>query len=268
MKKLMFIGAAGALALSTGCTAVMGGMAGGTLFGDGHAPWDQANVATLGQAVVCLGSDQAVTPSQSYEFSGEIVGMGFPEDGDQANQFGFDNLIPCWQQPSSTITVRDDDGVNWTVGYAWLDQGGWDNTPWIDIGQGAEVSITVAQGEGESAGFALYQSDRLTYAMESGRNGQAGIDAYIDGMEVTVEDEVGTVSTPCGDRTALSVAWSTDFDKLTLFPDEDGAVLFNSERYTACNITSYSMDEDGSCEDDPSTDVSWVVFDRPPNSTD
>lgn len=267
MKKFMFIGAAGALAL-TGCTAVMGGMAGGTLFGDGHAPWDQASVATLGQAVVCLGSDQAVAPSQNYEFSGEVVSMGLIEPGTQANQGSFDNLIPCWQEPSTTLVIRDDNGVNWTVGYAWLDQGGWDNTPWIDVWEGSEVSVTVAQGEGESAGFALYEQGRLTYAMESGRDGQAGIDAHIEGMSVSVEDEVGTVSTPCGERTALSVAWATDFDKLTLFPDEDGAILFNSERYTACNITSYQMDDDGNCEDDPSTDVSWVVFDRPPTSFD
>lgn len=259
MKKLLAV--SGVLALSTGCTAMVGGMAGGTLFGDGHAPWDQASVASLGQAVVCLGADQEQANAQAFRFSGTITAMGEAAPG-------FDNLIPCWQQPSMTLEVRDEQGVTWTVGYAWLDQGGWDNTPWIDVWEDSQVDITVVQGEGQSAGFALYEQGRLTYAMESGRGGQAGIDAHIDGMSVTVEDEVGTVSTPCGERTALSVAWATEFDKLTLFPDEDGAILFGTERYTACNITSYEMNEDGSCEDDPGSDVSWVVFDRPPTSLD
>ncbi|MED5373432.1 MAG: hypothetical protein VX899_20600 [Myxococcota bacterium] len=262
MNKLLGAGAIAALALSTGCTVLGGSIAGSTLLGDGHSPWDQASsVSTVGQALVCLGASEPVDPADSYAFSGTILRTSGAPDG-------FDNLIPCWTDPAAVLVIDGDDGVIWTVGYAWLDQEGWDNTPWIDLWETQRVDITVAQGDGESAGFAVHQDQELIYAMEAGRDGQADIDTHIDGFEVEVGDSVGVVNTPCGERTALAVSYKTTLDRLTLFPDEDGALRIGVDPYTACNITSYELTGDGDCEDNPDTDVSWVVFNRAPTSFD
>jgi hypothetical protein len=262
-KHIALVGVAGTLVMTTGCGFAAGTLAGSSMWGDGHAPWAQPTLQNLGSSVVCVGSTADVdADSETFDIRGTVTSTW------EAPARGFDNIIPCAEQPEIALEIEDDNGDTWTVGYAWKTAQGWDNTPWIDTWEGDRVRVYMAQGEGESAGFAVFRTGRLVYAMESGVGGNALVNGDIDGLEVQIDDIVGTVETPCGDRDALSVEYSSDDDRVVLFPDEDGGFRMNGSDYTACNITSFEMHDNGDCDDDSSSDTSWVVFDRAPTGAD
>ena len=260
--RIGLIGAAGTLVMTTGCGFAAGTLAGSSMWGDGHAPWAQPTLQNLGTAVVCAGTSADVDAADSYDIRGTVTSTW------EAPERGFDNLIPCSTQPDIALELEDENGDTWTVGYGWTTAQGWDNTPWIDTWEGDRVRMLVAQGDGESAGFAVFRSGRLVYAMEAGVGGNALRNGDIEGFEVEVDGIVGSVETPCGARDALSVEYRSDDDRVVLFPDEDGGFRMNGSQYTACNITSFELHENGDCDDEAGSDTSWVVFDRAPTGAD
>jgi len=262
LKSLALVSAATTLAMTTGCGIAAGTLVGSNIWGDGHAPWAQPTLQGLGQSVVCVGTTADVDPSDTIDIRGTVLSTW------EAPQRGFDNLIPCWAQPQTSVSIEDDNGDTWVIGYAWLDPQGWDTTPWIDTWEGDRVNVFIAEGEGESVGFSISRSGRLVYAMESGRGGQALQNGDINGMNVEIDGVVGTIETPCGDRDALAVEYSSDNDRVVLFPDEDGGFRMNGSDYTACNIASFTLSENGECTDETIDDTSWVVFDRAPTAVD
>ena len=60
--------------------------------------------------------------------------------------------------------------------------------------------------------------------------------------------------------------YSSEDDRVVLFPDEDGGFRMNGSHHTACNITCFELTENGDCDDETGSDTSWVVFDRAPTS--
>ncbi len=262
LKSLALVSAATTLAMTTGCGFAAGTLAGSSLWGDGHAPWAQPTLQGLGQSVICVGTDADVERSDTIEIRGTVIASW------EAPERGFDNFIPCSAEPTIALSVEDDNGDTWIIGYAWLDAQGWDTTPWIDTWEGDRVDVFIAEGEGESVGFAVTRSGRLVYAMESGQGGRALQNGDIDGLNVQIDQVVGTIETPCGERDALSVEYSSEDDRVVLFPDEDGGFRMNGSDYTACNIASFTLSENGECTNDTIDDTSWVVFDRAPTGAD
>ena len=261
LKRVALIAAASSLAMTTGCGFAAGTLVGSSVWGDGHAPWASPTLQGLGQSVVCVGTTADVEPGDRYDIRGTVVSTW------EAPERGFDNVVPCWTDPQTSLSIEDENGDTWIIGYAWLDAQGWDNTPWIDTWEGDRVRVLVAEGEGDSAGFAVFRTGRLVYAMESDRGGRALQNEDV-GMSVEIDSVVGTLETPCGERDALAVEYASDNDRVVLFPDEDGGFRLNGNEYTACNITSFELDDNGECDDTSTSDTSWVVFDRSPTMAD
>ncbi|MFT5586724.1 MAG: hypothetical protein ACI9VR_004326 [Cognaticolwellia sp.] len=234
----------------TGCSAVGGALAGSALWGDSYSLDQDWSVSTMGvgTAVVCLGSDAEVESAESYVINGEVL-------SDAAATVDVGNVVPCAQDPMRVLSVRDDSGQVWEVGYAWVGSDGWNSTPAVGM-QGQRVEIIVRQGEMQgSAGFAVYDRNGLSYAMEAGHGGAALESEDLGSIAVAPGSVVGSVDhADCGSADSVMVNFDSEVDQLSLYPGEDAPLQTEDGWYTTCNITSVEMDDCGESE------VSWVMF--------
>jgi len=235
-----------------GCGAV-GGMAGlsmGEALSFGH----------IGTSVVCLGSDAGERAwdwqqDGAWNIQGTVV-------SDERDARAVGNVDPCWGPPSRVITIEDDEGVTWAVGYRWHSNSMGDSTPATDLEPGDTVSVVYRPGdEPGSAGFALFNEDeRLQYAMESGRMSRGLQDGDIPGLTVTEGNTVGSGTTDEGcPQTAFTLEFATEGgDTSSLDPGGDDRLVIeegSDDDYTLCNINSYRSD----CAQDV-PESSWILF--------
>ena len=235
-----------------GCGAV-GGMAGmsmGEALSYGH----------IGTSVVCLGSDAGDRAwdwqeNGAWNIRGTVV-------SDEHDNRSVGNVDPCWGPPSRVITIEDDDGVTWAVGYRWHSNSMGDSTPATGFEPGDEVAVTYRPGaEPGAAGFAVFGSDEeLAYAMESGRQVRALQDGDIPGLTVTEGSPVGSGTTDDGcEQTAWTLEFETDSGDTSSLPPggDDQLEIGDSDdnQYTLCNINSYTS----ACPGD-TPESSWILF--------
>lgn len=250
MRNLMLYTSALTLLGMTGCSALGGALAGSAMWGESYSLDQDWSVSTMGggTAVVCMGSDAEVEPAGSYVINGEVV-------SDASATVDVGNVVPCAQDPMRVLSVRDDNGDIWEVGYAWIGGDGWNSTPAVGM-QGQRVELVVRQGEMQgSAGFAVYDRNGLSYAMEAGHGGAALQSVDLDGVAVETGGVVGSVDhEDCGSADSVMVNFESGVDELSLFPGEDAPLQTEDGWYTTCNINSVQMDDCGESE------VSWVMF--------
>ena len=136
------LAAASGLALTTGCGFVAGDIAGGLWMG--QSPQGSTGATqNLGTSIVCLGTTANLGQLQStatvFQVQGSVVSDDF-----SAVREGFDNVVPCWTQPATTMQIEDNNGDIWTVGFAWMEASGeYDMTPWPSIDSREEVTLVV-----------------------------------------------------------------------------------------------------------------------------
>ena len=224
---------------------------------------DQTNFGHIGTSVVCLGANQAVTADEdgAFRISGTVL-------REQPSENNVGNLDTCWGAPSRVLTVEDEDGVLWKVGYRWQSNSLGDTTPEIKVSPGEAIEVLYRPGELQgSAGFAVHHAqDGLLYAMESGR-GAAGL-ASQDIPELTVErgQTVGTEDLDCGQVQAETIVFvSQTGDTAELGPGEDTPMEVSSDSeqsttLTLCNINAVEIPT--SCEEptQAQSEHSWVLF--------
>lgn len=233
-----------------GCGAV-GGMAGmsmGEALSYGH----------IGTSVVCLGSDAGDRAFDwqedgAWQIDGTVI-------SDESDSRSVGNLDRCWGPPSRVITIEDDQGVTWAIGYRWHSNSMGDTTPQIDLEDGDPVSFVYRPGETDgSAGFGVFQEEQLVYAMESGRNARALQDGDIPGLTVTGGAVVGAGTTDDGcDQTAWTIDFETESGDTSSLPpggDDQLVIEEGTDGYTLCNINSYTS----ACEGDV-PETSWILF--------
>ena len=250
MRNLMLYTSALTLIGLTGCSALGGALTGSALWGDSYSLEQDWSVSTMGggTAVVCMGSDAEVEPSESYVINGEVI-------SDASASVDVGSVVPCAQDPMRVLSVQDDDGQIWEVGYAWVGSDGWNSTPAVGM-QGQRVELIVRQGAMQgSAGFAVYDRNGLSYAMEAGHGGAALQDDDLGSVQVATGAVVGTVDhEDCGSADSVVVNFDSEVDELSLYPGEDAPLQTEDGWYTTCNINSVQLDDCGESE------VSWVMF--------
>ncbi|HJN72989.1 MAG TPA: hypothetical protein QGF58_03545 [Myxococcota bacterium] len=201
--------------------------------------------------MVCVGSTD---PSIDGDFDRiETRGRIVYEVDPSALEF---DLVPCHEEPVDAIVIETEGGEI-QIGYAWILADGSDYTNLV-YGSEDEARVVVTSGEGESVGFAVWEDQRLVYAMESGRGGTTDLSEEV-GLSVVEGAEVGTVEDDCGTVTRSSLEITSESSDVTLYPGEDR--LFDDEDARvswACNIDSWHRE--GDCEDALRSEVSWMVF--------
>lgn len=261
LRSALFVAASAALTLSTGCGFVAGQLAGGLWTGQGIATPNDFD-SFLGTSVVCLGTTAELSSLERaaglFQVEGEVLDTDF-----SSVEADFDNVVPCWTEPSTALRVLDEDGEVWTVGFGWLAGDGYDITPWPSVGVEQPVALRVradrAAGS-QAAGMVLSQGGRLVYALESGRGGQGLQSGDIPGLEFQTLGAVGTYSTDCGERATLSQQFTVNGRDTVMFAGEDTGLQVGNESMTTCSIDAWEL-VDGGCEDeDITTESSWVMF--------
>ncbi|MCB9759528.1 MAG: hypothetical protein H6739_06780 [Alphaproteobacteria bacterium] len=259
MRTALFISAA-SLAALTGCGFVSGTFVGSSLFGDGVGldPGYYYDVdvseAWSGSGVVCLGSDAEVEADAGfYQIRGRIL-----SDSDDSRDIG--NLVPCADAPGRVMTIETASGDVYELGYAWLDAYGYNVTPWPNLSEGQQVTVTVRQGDAEdtlSAGMAIQDSSgELVYALEAGR-GEPGLAAGdIEGLTFDVDEVGAATEADCGNRVALAQQFVSSNDTLTLYEGEDAGMMVGDEYFTTCNIASHDVED---CDQTVGQNA-WVMF--------
>ena len=257
MRKLLLVSASASLLALSGCGFAAGMMAGSSMWGDGPS-WggledDWALSAFSGTSVVCLGADADVDNADGlFEIRGTVV-------ADRVSNLDIGNVIPCETEPSRVLSIEDEDGVIWDVGYAWYAGDGWDSTPAVNVWRGDVVELVVRQGESSvdstAAGFAVFDTTGMVYAMEAG-HGEAGFaPGDVDGLTVATAPIEGLDDNdPCTD--SISQNFSSDTDDLTLYPGDDAGMEIGGDYFVTCNITSFEVPDD--CGD--TSESSWVMF--------
>ena len=247
-----------ALSLSTGCTVMGGALMGGNMWGSGPMV-GQGNISAMnGNSVVCLG-----TTAENVEADGEYRIRGRIVDSTWDNVTpGFDNVVPCWSEVQTTVKIEDEDGEIWTVGYAWLDGGGWDMTPMVFESNGTAVDVLVRHEDGtDAAGFVVTQANgELVYAMEAGRDTAALREGDVPGVTIETAGNVGRFNDECGSKNMMAVRFTSDSDEVTLDPGGDIGLESDGNYYTTCSIESFEYQDGDGCEDTVSSEVSWVMF--------
>ncbi|MED5374368.1 MAG: hypothetical protein VX899_25340 [Myxococcota bacterium] len=260
LKTAAILAAASALALSTGCTVMGGALMGSSMWGTGPMMGQGGISAVNGNSVVCLGTtaDNVAANDAVYQVSGRVVETLYAWDGQLPA--GFDNLVPCWTDVETATVIEDENGDRWTVGYAWLDGGGWDMTPGI-YDQGA-VELLVRHNPGtDSAGFVLSDTrGDMLYAMEAGRDLPALQQGDVPGIDVRTGNTVGRFNDACGGKEMVSVVFESEDDELELNPGDDQGMEADGNYYTVCSIESFERETQDDCSDDVQSEVSWVVF--------
>lgn len=257
MRKLFFVSASASLFALSGCGFAAGMMAGSSMLGEGPN-WggfedDWALSAFTGTSVVCLGADQEVENTDGlFEIRGTVV-------ADQMSNLDIGNIIPCEGDPARVLTIEDEDGIQWEVGYAWYAGDGWDSTPAVNVWRGDMVEVVVRQGESSvnstAAGFAVYDTNGVLYAMEAG-HGEAGFaPGDVEGLSVETAPIDGLDDgDDCTDSVSQNFLSSTD--QVTLYPGDDAGMEIDGEYLITCNITSFEVPDD--CGD--RSESSWVMF--------
>jgi hypothetical protein len=255
MRKLLVLSAAGMGLALTGCSFAGGALLGNSLWGEnGYGIAQDFVLASMaGTSVVCLGTDADVDLDQEvFVIDGVVV-------SDEASDRDIGTVVGCQQDPARVLTIRDQDGNDWEVGYAWLDSDGWDMTPAPSVSEGERVEILVRRGpsvDSLAAGFTLSDSQGVIYAMEAG-HGEGGLaQGDISGLTVDATRAVGTVDNDCGEATSVAIDFESEDDHLSLYPGEDASMVVDDEVFVTCNINSYESDDD--CHD--GGEVSWVMF--------
>lgn len=224
---------------------------------------NQTNFGHIGTSVVCLGANQAVSAEEdgAYRISGTVL-------REQASENNIGNLDACWGAPSRVLTVEDEQGVVWKVGYRWQSNSLGDTTPEVRVTPGEAIEVLYRPGELQgAAGFAVHHAeDGLLYAMESGR-GTTGLEAQ-DIPELTVErgQTVGVEDLDCGEIQAETIVFvSQTGDEAELGPGEDTPMEVSTDPelstiLTLCNINAVEVPL--SCEEptQAQTEHSWVLF--------
>ena len=225
--------------------------------------WAGSNFSHVGTSVVCLGADQAVTADEDGAY--RILGTVLRE---QSSQNNIGNVDSCWGAPSRVLTVEDEAGVIWKVGYRWQSHSMGDSTPQVQVSPGEAIDLLYRPGDLRgSAGFAVHhEEDGLIYAMESGR-GSAGLQVQ-DIPELTVErgETVGTEDLECGQIQAQTIVFvSQTGDEAEVGPGEDTPMEVSddpglSTKLTLCNINAVEIP--ASCEEpaQAQSEHSWVLF--------
>ena len=225
--------------------------------------WAGSNFSHVGTSVVCLGADQAVTADEdgAYRISGTVL-------REQSSQNNIGNVDPCWGAPSRVLTVEDEAGVVWKVGYRWQSHSMGDSTPQVLVSPGEAIELLYRPGDLQgAAGFAVHhEEDGLLYAMESGR-GSPGLQAQ-DIPELTVErgETVGVEDLECGQIQAQTIVFvSQTGDEAEVGPGEDTPMEVSSDpelstKLTLCNINAVEIP--ASCEEpvQAQSEHSWVLF--------
>ncbi len=256
MRKMILLGASASLLTLSGCGFAAGMLAGSSMWGDGPS-WggmdeDWAVSGFTGTSVVCLGADQDVENTGFFEIRGTVV-------NDRISSLDIGNVIPCEQEPGRVLSIEDDNGVIWDVGYAWFAGDGWDSTPAVNVVRGSMVEVLVSQGasgiDSTAAGFVVYDTSGMVYAMEAG-HGERGFSSDVDGIRVETELIEGiNDGDDCTD--SISQTFTSDTDRLTLYPGDDASLEVDGEYIITCNITSFEVVDD--CNDTVS-ESSWVMF--------
>ena len=254
MRSALFLGSTGLVLALTGCSFAGGALVGNSLWGDDGIGFagDYVLASLAGTSVVCLGGNATVDGDEDrFDLRGRVVADDYYTGQD------VDSIFGCDQDPARVLTIEDDDGDTWNIGYAWYASDGWDSTPAINAWERDQVMVTVKRGEDEgSAGFVVEDRSGMLYAMEAGHGGAALGVEEIPGLQVEATRTAGTITDDCGETDSLVIDFESEEDSLSLYPGEDAGMEIGDSYYVTCNINSYRPSDD--CEDPG--EVSWVLF--------
>jgi len=213
-----------------------------------------------GYVYACLGHDGDETePSYGYStftISGEVVSDGafVAPDNDVHRCFSEDRAL----------TICDDDGTIWTLGYSVTDSDGEDITPPLDVAPGQDIELFFAslQDFGVISGFVLRDEGGVVAALEGGSWGSAldpdGDADPIDEFEVSVGEAVLTEETGCGEVEHRELVFTGD-SEVALVPGESGAFTVDGAELTASALRSFDYTGETTCTDVAGATV-WTVW--------
>ena len=113
----------------------------------------------------------------------------------------------------------------------------------------------------DAAGFVITEPNgELVYAMEAGRDTSALQDGDVPGIRIETAGNVGRFYDDCGSKNMMAVRFQSDSDEVTLDPGDDIGLESDGNYYTTCSIESFEYDDGDGCDDDISSEVSWVLF--------
>lgn len=213
----------------------------------------------LGTSVVCLGaSDGNASPDAdgAWRIHGTVV-----SEGDDTRDIG--SLEPCWRAPSRVLTVEDEAGITWQVGYRWQSDSLGDVTPTLHAEPGEAVDVLLRPGTSAQAnGFAAFRGEELVYAMESGRGSSALANGDIPNLQVTGGERISGGDDGCGAVDAVVMEFlTTSGDTASLAPGEDSPLeVDEGDPMTLCNIDSFEYDPAQRTCSDGVPETSWVMF--------
>jgi len=219
---------------------------------------DGNSMMNYGQSVVCLGTTgdaESVTDENGLL---SIKGKVLRESEFRTGSNLLENVQPCWQDPSRILVVEDENGHIWQLGFSWLDAEGWDMTPEIWLSDGEEIEVLFRYDAlSDSAGFGLYNNDRILYALQSSRDGEGLMPDDLPELRVDTHPLNSEWDDGCGLRQDMVQAFQTDAESIEMGPGGDSSVQIDDEHYILCNIDSFNYSDD-SCGD--ASENSWILF--------
>jgi len=161
-----------------------------------------------GETAVCIVSDGAVFDTSSDEFftfdvSGTLTAWGSATEilGDACGQV------------DKAFTLRDEAGVDWSVGYAVRNSDGETVTPepLEDlVGSSVTMRYKAVRSFGEADGFAISEGGTLLAAVEQGTWGPALEEEDVPGLSVTSGEPVYELEDDCGTQSYSKIVFTGD----------------------------------------------------------
>jgi len=225
---------------------------------------DDAVEIGAGYVSTCLGHDgeegEPIYGYNTFEISGEVVSDGaFVEPDSEVHR--------CFREDRA-LTICDDDGVIWTLGYQVQDEDGEDITAALDVTPGQQVDLFFAslQDFGVISGFVLRDEGGVVAVIEDGTWDSAlaptGSADPIDEFAVSTGDVLLTEDSGCGEVEHRELVFSGAGEgdsEVSLAPGASGEFTVDGAALTASALRSYDYTGTVTCTDTAGATV-WTVW--------
>lgn len=198
-----------------------------------------------GSVAICLGGEAvAANNTADTGFDGDewhLHGIVADADARAVEEY---QALACTDAPASTLTLTDDDGVTWWLGWSILDRDGAASGPAFNPGDSLSIDVFAPMSwGGQQNGLKI--SDRTGFrliAQAGGLNDETSAP-----IKVTAGAPVARRGGDCGAEIAVESKFTAD-DSVSLPPGEEGDVTVAGSTLTARNVSHWMYDETDNVE--------------------